>query len=197
MSSPDEKSKIDDILADAINDFNLEDENENTSEARESGPGMDEFLKLLNASTSPNPAEMHAMPSEADMEQMFANFAAQTSEAAAGSSSDFLPVLESMMKSILSKDLLYPPLRDLCDKYPDWLADNRSQLSEAAFDKYNKQFEIAQQLVQTYEQPKQDFDKVLELMQKMQIYGHPPKELIGNTPGPQALNSVPDDCKMQ
>ena len=192
--SSDEKSNIDDILADAINDFNLEDENEGENTSVSGPPNMDEFLKLLNAPKT-NTAENNAMPSEADMEEMFANFAAQTSEAA-GSSPDFLPVLESMMKSILSKDLLYPPLKDLCDKYPDWLADNRSRLSESDFDNYNKQYQIALQLVQTYEQPKEDFDKVLELMQKMQNYGHPPKELVGNTP-PQALNTVPDDCKMQ
>ena len=190
--SSDKKSNIEDILADAINDFTLEDENESEKASESVPPSMDEFLKLLNDS---KPTEKNSMPSEADMEEMFANFAAQTSEAA-GSSPDFLPVLESMMKSILSKDLLYPPLKDLCDKYPDWLADNRSHLSETDFDNYNKQYQIAQQLVQTYEQPKEDFDKVLELMQKMQNYGHPPKELVGNTP-PQALNSVPDECKMQ
>ena len=109
-----------------------------------------------------------------------------------------LPVLETMMKSILSKDLLYPPLKELSEKYPEWLADHRQDLSEKDFDNYNKQYEIVKKLVETFDQKDHEFEQIFELMQKMQAFGHPPKELIGNsdtfaapTPPP------PEDCKMQ
>ena len=190
------KDDIDDLLADAINDFDLDNEAKTkTTNKDQSTPKMDEFLQMLNSGPSSGAtAAVNTMPSEAELEQMFSEFASQASGAA--SSPDFLPVLESMMKSILSKDLLYPPLKDLCDKYPDWLADQRPKMTETEFDNYNQQYQIATELVATFEQSKEDFDKVLELMQKMQSYGHPPKELVGNTP-PQALDSVPQDCKLQ
>ena len=109
-----------------------------------------------------------------------------------------LPVLETMMKSILSKDLLYPPLKELGEKYPEWLADHRPNLSEKDFDNYNKQYEIVKKLVETFDQKDHEFEQIFELMQKMQAFGHPPKELIGNsdafaTPTPPP----PEDCKMQ
>ena len=55
-------------------------------------------------------------------------------------------MMETMMQTLLSKNLLYPAIKDLAEKFPDWLADNRLKLSDAEFEKYNKQFEIAKQV---------------------------------------------------
>ena len=79
------------------------------------------------------------------------------------------------------------------------MADKRAQLSEDEYTKYNNQFQVAQQIVQLFEQQEpQDFNKVLELMQIMQTYGHPPKELVaGNSPQSEAINSLPSECKVQ
>lgn len=206
MAGGEKELNIDDILADAIKDFNLDDDTSNSAEGEATQiPGMQDFLKLLNDPTKgpftlPPPPDMLNMPSEADLEEMFAEFASQTSsEGGASATPEFLPVLETMMKSILSKDLLYPPLKDLCEKYPEWLADKRAQLSEDEYTQYNNQFQVAQQIVQLFEQQEpQDFNKVLELMQIMQTYGHPPKELVaGNSPQSEAINSLPSECKVQ
>jgi peroxin-19 len=59
---------------------------------------------------------------------------------------NLLPMMETMMQSLLSKDLLYPAIRDLADKYPEWLADKRQDLSNDVFDKYNRQFELTKQV---------------------------------------------------
>ncbi len=59
---------------------------------------------------------------------------------------NLLPMMETMMQTLLSKNLLYPAIKDLAEKFPDWLADNRLKLSDAEFEKYNKQFEIAKQV---------------------------------------------------
>ena len=89
------------------------------------------------------------------------------------------------------QELLYPPLKELSGKYPDWLADRRSTLKESDFDNYNKQFEVTKQICHVFESAtlnaegkmtKQDFDRVFQLMQKMQSHGHPPKELVGEMP---------------
>ena len=59
---------------------------------------------------------------------------------------EIMPMMEKMMKSLLSKDLLYPAIKDLSDKYPEWLAENRSKLTEPEYEKYNKQFDISLQI---------------------------------------------------
>ena len=113
------------------------------------------------------------------------------------------------MKSILSKDLLYPPLKELCSKYPDWLADNRTILCEKDYEQYSNQYLIAKEIVQTFEYQeaggagptsstsKSQFDRIFELMQKMQTYGHPPKALIGDAPDPFDPSNAMKGCPVQ
>lgn len=90
------------------------------------------------------------------------------------------------MQSLLSKDLLYPAIKELADKYPDWLAQNRSSLSDSDFNKFNKQFDIVQKICHEYEsgpaQSEDQFQKVMSLMQAMQTLGNPPKDLVGDGP---------------
>ena len=102
-----------------------------------------------------------------------------------------------MMKSILSKDLLYPPLKELSEKYPEWLADHRPSLTEKDFDNYNKQYEIVKKLVEKFDQKDHEFEEIFELMQKMQAFGHPPKELVGSNDAFAVPSQPPEDCKIQ
>lgn len=46
-----------------------------------------------------------------------------------------MPMMEKMMQSLLSKELLYPAIKELSDKFPDWLAENKQRLSEQEFDR--------------------------------------------------------------
>ena len=109
----------------------------------------------------------------------------------ADSFDNLLPMMEGMMQSLLSKELLYTPMKDIAEKFPDWLADNRNKVSEEDFIKYNKQFELTKTICFLYEEEKDSdtsekkkkrFDKVMALMQEMQNLGHPPKELVGESP---------------
>ncbi|KAH7945014.1 hypothetical protein HPB49_004751 [Dermacentor silvarum] len=96
-------------------------------------------------------------------------------------------MMQGMMQNLLSKDLLYPALRDIVDKYPDWLADKRPSLADEEYERYNRQFGLMRQVCEEFEaelssdaaEVKQArFERVLSLMQKMQECGHPPKELV-------------------
>ncbi|CAD5115910.1 DgyrCDS4844 [Dimorphilus gyrociliatus] len=98
-------------------------------------------------------------------------------------------MLQNMMKTLLSKDLLYPSLTELRDKYPSWLVENESKLSKEDKDRFKKQSDIVKQLVEIYdeekesdsdEMKKQRFEKLMNLMQDMQSCGHPPKEIVGD-----------------
>ena len=124
---------------------------------------------------------------------------------------NLLPMMEGMMQSLLSKELLYTPMKDIAEKFPDWLADNRNKVSEEEFIKYNKQFELTKKICFLYEEEttsdssvkkKKRFDKVMALMQEMQNLGHPPKELVGETPSPMDPAAVPggmdpNNCPLQ
>ena len=105
-----------------------------------------------------------------------------------------LPMMENMMQSLLSADILYPPLKELCNKYPEWLAENRQSLKSKEYENYNKQYEVTRELCHEFEkhQSMKDskikntedaqnthFEKVFELMQRMQSFGNPPPDIVG------------------
>ena len=54
-----------------------------------------------------------------------------------GSFENLLPMIEGKMQSLLSKDLLYPPMKELAEKFPDWFADNRNKVTKDEYVKYN------------------------------------------------------------
>lgn len=102
---------------------------------------------------------------------------------------DFLPFMQQMMQSLLSKEILYPALKDIVDKYPAWLEENKSKLEPSEYDRYINQKQLMDQVctelekeseTDTPEVKKQRFDIILDLMQKMQDCGQPPKELVGD-----------------
>ena len=82
--------------------------------------------------------------------------------------------MKGMMQSLLSKDLLYPAMKDMNDKYPGWLADNRGSLSEEDYTKYNKQYDLTRRVCHEYAKEdehsseadkKATFERVMALMQ--------------------------------
>lgn len=111
-------------------------------------------------------------------------------------------MLQNMMKTLLSKDLLYPSLNELKEKYPTWLEENEPKLSQEDLTRYKKQSGIVVQLVDIYDEEKetdtneikkQRFEKLMNLMQDMQSCGHPPKEIVGDV-DPMDLN--PNQCSL-
>ncbi|KAI7896491.1 Pex19 protein family-domain-containing protein [Mucor mucedo] len=97
---------------------------------------------------------------------------------------EFEGVLEGMMSQLMSKELLYEPMKDLSQKYPAWLKEHKDTADKADYEKYTQQHAICQQIVAKYEAP--DFDeknevqgkKIMDLMTKMQDLGQPPAELL-------------------
>ena len=85
-------------------------------------------------------------------------------------------------------------IKELCNKYPEWLAENRQILKPCDYDNYNKQYDVAMQLCQEFEKHQnlkdskatitdnvnsKHFERVFELMQRMQSFGNPPAEIVG------------------
>ncbi|KAI8333813.1 Pex19 protein [Chlamydoabsidia padenii] len=95
---------------------------------------------------------------------------------------DFENVLEGMMPQLMSKELLYKPMKELATKYPSWLKENKDKTDQ--YQKYEQQYIMCQQIVAEYEMP--GFDekneeqamKIMDLMTRMQELGQPPAELV-------------------
>jgi len=115
----------------------------------------------------------------------------------------FVPFMQNMMQSLLSAEVLLPSLKDLVDKYPKWLEDNATKLSQEDKEKYTKQLGLMKEVVAELEKEKPTdsadakkarFTVVLEKMSKMQDLGQPPADLVGE--GGQALPNVDGDCNI-
>ncbi|RPD56534.1 Pex19-domain-containing protein [Lentinus tigrinus ALCF2SS1-7] len=114
-------------------------------------------------------------------------------------------ILETMMSQLMSKDVLYEPLKELHDKFPSYMKDNDATLSAEDKTRYVSQAKVVAQIVATFEDPSYADDdpqkgmKVVELMQEMQEYGSPPAEIMGPLPpgfdlGADGLPKLPEGC---
>ncbi|KAF8323537.1 uncharacterized protein EI90DRAFT_3146988 [Cantharellus anzutake] len=104
------------------------------------------------------------------------------------SGQDVQDILEGMMRQLMSKDILYEPLKDLDEKYPIYLRENKAKISAEENNRYLLQHTKVHELVAVFEQPGyKDGDsaysaELMKLMNEMQSYGSPPTELMGNLP---------------
>jgi len=87
-------------------------------------------------------------------------------------------VVDGMMKQLLSKEFMYEPMKDICDSFPTWLAENKSKLNEKDYEQYGKQYQYFQRIVHVYEHDPENIARLSELMHDIQEFGQPPPELI-------------------
>lgn len=72
------------------------------------------------------------LPEGSDMTSIFANMGMQDD---VNLDEDMMPMLMQFMQPLLSKEVLYPSIKDLCDKYPKWLEDNEPTSDKEEFDR--------------------------------------------------------------
>ncbi|KAM7028832.1 peroxisomal biogenesis factor 19 [Acridotheres tristis] len=108
-----------------------------------------------------------------------------------GGGDGVLPVMRSIMESLLSKDVLYPSLKEITEKYPEWLRQHEGSLSPEQRERFRAQQALMLRICAELErerpeepegQRRERFETLLDLMQQLQDLGHPPKELAGDTP---------------
>ncbi|RLN48648.1 hypothetical protein BBJ29_002540 [Phytophthora kernoviae] len=95
-----------------------------------------------------------------------------------GEKSDFQDLVDGMMQQLLSKDVMYDPMKQICERYPEWLAEKEPLLSKEDYERYGKQYQYFQQIVAVYESEPDNFARLSELMQEMQETGQPPSEIV-------------------
>ncbi|KAH6899799.1 peroxin [Thelonectria olida] len=117
---------------------------------------------------------------------------------------DFSKILMGMMEQLTNKEILYEPMKELDQKFPGWLAKNRSTTPKEDLKRYEEQRTVVREIVAKFEERTYsdsnaaDREFIVDRMQKMQAAGSPPADLVGDMPSAQeALNPTDESCNPQ
>ncbi|KAI0725203.1 Pex19-domain-containing protein [Fomitopsis betulina] len=122
-----------------------------------------------------------------------------------GEADELQKVLENMMTELMSKEILYEPLKELHDKFPAYLKEHDSTLSADDKKRYDAQYTCVSKLITIFEDSSySDSDpakgaQVVTLMTEMQKHGSPPADIMAPLPpgldmGADGLPKMPDGC---
>eukprot|EP00198_Chlamydomonas_reinhardtii_P013080 XP_001702417.1 Pex19-like protein [Chlamydomonas reinhardtii] len=96
-------------------------------------------------------------------------------------------MVDFIMQHLLSKDVLYGPLkvglREIRDRYPPWLEAHSGKLPADEYGRYVAQYEAVQRVCEHYEKAPADYAKLMDLIQEMQTYGDPPGDIVEEMTG--------------
>ncbi|KAK9927566.1 hypothetical protein M0R45_024747 [Rubus argutus] len=121
---------------------------------------------------------MTAQPGGDDFtkDPMMEDWVKQFEELAGGQ--DMGSMVETMMQQLLSKEILYEPMKEIGEKYPKWLKENEATLSKEEYGRCFLQCELIKELNEVYENDSSNYNKIFEIMQKMQECGQPPNAIV-------------------
>ncbi|GKU13566.1 unnamed protein product [Fusarium langsethiae] len=121
-----------------------------------------------------------------------------------GSEEEFSKMLMGMMEQLTNKEILYEPMKELDEKFPEWLIKNRDATPKDDLKRYEEQQSIVRQIVAKFEEKTYsdsnatDREFIVDKMQKMQAAGSPPSDLVGDMQSAQdALNPGDEACNPQ
>lgn len=124
---------------------------------------------------------------EEQMNKFFENMAKELEgikinpEEAQSKINETVPQIFDLMQNLLSKELLYPALKDLSPKFDEWLEKNGQTLSAKEKTRFKEQKTIIDEIIEVFDDEtldnQQRFERNLDLMEKMQSLGSPPEEL--------------------
>ncbi|KIM95157.1 hypothetical protein OIDMADRAFT_45142 [Oidiodendron maius Zn] len=121
-----------------------------------------------------------------------------------GSEEDFSKMILGMMEQLTNKEILYEPMKELDDKFPDWLERNATKTKEEDLKRYKEQQVYVKEIVTRFElktysdNNAADREYIVERMQKMQAAGSPPPDLVGDMAAAQEVFGAPEEgCPTQ
>lgn len=141
-------------------------------------------------------SQQAASSSEADM--LAEMLKALDTGAGPGGEEGLSKMFLDMMQQLTQKDMLYEPMKELHEQYPDWLAKNKPPtIKQDDYDRYVRQSVIVKDITNKFEEPGYKDDKeeyrsyIWEKMQAMQAEGAPPEELVKNPFPGTDLGNIP------
>ncbi|KAL3610404.1 hypothetical protein D5086_001424 [Populus alba] len=93
-------------------------------------------------------------------------------------SQDMESIVETMMQQLLSKEILYEPMKEIGERYPKWLEEHKASLNKEDHERYSHQYELIKDLNDVYDSDPSNYNKIFDLMQKMQECGQPPNDIV-------------------
>lgn len=105
---------------------------------------------------------------------------------AGGDDLDLPKLINEMLQQMASKEILYEPMKEMYDKYPTWLRDNDSKITDEEKTRYQQQYKIISEVVLKFESPTYSDDNdddrkyITQRMEDMQNSGTPPQDLLGD-----------------
>ncbi|KAI7156013.1 hypothetical protein D0869_15454 [Hortaea werneckii] len=124
----------------------------------------------------------------------------------AGGEEDFNKMLMSMMSQLTNKEILYEPMKELDDKFPEWLRrhEDAADVEKGEMERYKEQRRLVREIVARFERKEyrdeneEDREYIVDRMQKMQAQGSPPPDLVGDMSAAQeALGDLDQGCPQQ
>ncbi|KAG6910341.1 hypothetical protein DXG01_011409 [Tephrocybe rancida] len=110
---------------------------------------------------------------------------------------DFAGLMDTMMNELMSKDILYEPIKELADKahgrrdmlqFPSYLANPPAPISAEDRQRYEQQLASVHKILAVFDDPSYNGEdpavtqNITALMAELQEHGSPPEELMGNLP---------------
>ncbi|KAF2471612.1 Pex19-domain-containing protein [Lindgomyces ingoldianus] len=121
-----------------------------------------------------------------------------------GSDDDFSKILMGMMEQLTNKEILYEPMKELNDKFPKWMEENKTKVTKEDLKRYEEQQLLVREITTRFEKKgysdgnTSDREYIVERMQKMQSAGSPPPDLVGDMNAAQeALSEMDQGCPTQ
>lgn len=121
-----------------------------------------------------------------------------------GSEEEFSKMLMGMMEQLTNKEILYEPMKELDEKFPEWLGKNKDSTPAEDLKRYEEQKVLVREIVAKFEESSYsdgnaaDREYIVDRMQKMQAAGSPPSDLVGDMATAQeAFAGADDQCNPQ
>jgi len=111
--------------------------------------------------------------------------------------------MQELVQQIMAKEVLYEPMIELRDKYPQWLAEHDRELSTDDRARFARQHELIGQICREYERSTVDYDRLTDLMASVQELGQPPREIVAQLAPELPLDAngqpqlTPESCVIQ
>jgi peroxin-19 len=90
-----------------------------------------------------------------------------------GDSGDFNSMLMGMMEQLVNKDILYEPMKELHDNFPDWLEKHKDSTSKEDLERYKTQQSVVKDIVDRFDKKdfsddnKEDREYIVDKMQQV------------------------------
>jgi peroxin-19 len=103
-----------------------------------------------------------------------------------GNEEDFSKMLMGMMDQLTNKEILYEPMKELNDKFPEWMVNNRAKTPAEELKRYEEQQKLVKEIVLKFEEPSYadsntaDREYIVDRMQKVSSAAPKPAWFFSN-----------------